>query len=226
MKSIPDTQVPLAVQNRRSISRTRTIVFILEIGLILTLLVVWLSSESIRQSKSLWILFFYNFPSQFLIAIVPHEPVFLYFSKFYSPLNVTLVAIAGTSLAEVLNYSVFKYVGDLKPVQNIHYSKMVNKLIGLFNKAPFAALLVAGFTPVPFYPFRFLVVLARYPLLKYILAIILSRTPRFYLLALFGHAIKIPDYLLPVIFILLTIPFSYPMIKSFFKNKRNNNDGS
>lgn len=226
MKSIPDTQVPATVKTPRSISRTRTIVFILEIALILTLLVVWLSSESIRQSKSLWILFFYNFPSQFLIAIVPHEPVFLYFSKFYSPLSVTLVAIAGTSLAEVLNYSVFKYVGNLKSVQSIHYSKMVNKLIGLFNKAPFTALLVAGFTPVPFYPFRFLVVLARFPLLKYILAIILSRTPRFYLLALFGHAIKIPDYLLPVIFILLTVPFSFPMIKSFFKNKRNKNNGS
>jgi len=226
MKSIPDTQVPPPVRTRRAISRTRTIVFILEIGLILALLIVWLSSESIRQSKSLWILFFYNFPSQFLIAIVPHEPVFLYFSKFYSPLSVTLVAIVGTSLAEVLNYSVFKYVGDLRPVKNVHYSKTVNKLIIFFNKAPFATLLVAGFTPVPFYPFRFLVVLARYPLLKYILAIFLSRTPRFYLLALFGYTFKIPDYLLPVIFIILTIPFSYPMIRSFFKSKRDKNDGS
>ncbi len=225
MKSIPDTQVPSTVRTPRAISRTRTTVFILEIGLILAILIVWLSSESIRESKSLWILFFYNFPSQFLIAIVPHEPVFLYFSKFYSPLSVTFVAIVGTSLAEVLNYSVFKYVGELKPVQNVHTSKMVNKLIILFNKAPFAALLVAGFTPVPFYPFRFLVVLARYPLLKYILAIFLSRTPRFYLLALFGYTIKIPDYLLPVIFILLTIPFSYPMIKSFLKNKRNKSNG-
>jgi hypothetical protein len=45
-------------------------------------------------------------------------------------------------------------------------------------------------------------------------------------LALFGHTFKIPDYLLPVIFILLTIPFSYPMIKSFFKNSRNKNHGS
>jgi membrane protein YqaA with SNARE-associated domain len=226
MKSIPDTQAPSTVRTRGATSRTRTIVFILEIGLILAILIAWLSSESIRQSKSLWILFFYNFPSQFLIAIVPHEPVFLYFSKFYSPLSVTFVAIVGTSLAEVLNYSVFKYVGDLKHVTNVHTSKMVNKLIILFNKAPFAALLVAGFTPVPFYPFRFLVVLARYPLLKYILAIFLSRTPRFYLLALFGYTIKIPDYLLPVIFIILTIPFSYPMIKSFLKNKRNKSNDS
>ncbi|UCE21977.1 MAG: VTT domain-containing protein [Candidatus Aminicenantes bacterium] len=220
MKSIPDTQVPSSISPRGATSRTRTIVFILEIGLILAILIAWLSSESIRQSKSLWILFFYNFPSQFLIAIVPHEPVFLYFSKFYSPLSVTFVAIVGTSLAEVLNYSVFKYVGDLKPVQNVHTSKIVNKLITLFNKAPFAALLIAGFTPVPFYPFRFLVVLARYPLLKYILAIILSRTPRFYLLALFGYTIKIPDYLLPVIFIILTIPFSFPMIKKLLEKQK------
>jgi membrane protein YqaA with SNARE-associated domain len=226
MKSIPDAQASSTLRTHEGASRTRTIVFILEIGLILAILIAWLSSESIRQSKSLWILFFYNFPSQFLIAIVPHEPVFLYFSKFYSPLSVTFVAIVGTSLAEVLNYSVFKYVGDLKPVKNAHYSKAVNKLIKLFNKAPFAALLVAGFTPVPFYPFRFLVVLARYPLIKYILAVFLSRTPRFYLLALLGYTIKIPDYLLPIIFIILTIPFSYPMIKSLLKNKRNKSNGS
>ncbi len=220
MKSILESQAPSTVRTRGATSRTRTIIFILEIGLILAILIAWLSSESIRQSKSLWILFFYNFPSQFLIAIVPHEPVFLYFSKFYSPLSVTFIAIVGTSLAEVLNYSVFKYVGDLKPIQNVHTSKIVNKLIVLFNKAPFAALLIAGFTPVPFYPFRFLVVLARYPLFKYILAIFLSRTPRFYLLALFGYTIKIPDYLLPIIFIILTIPFSFPMIKKILEKEK------
>ncbi len=226
MKILPDTQVHSAAKTKRITSRTRTFVFILQIALILTLLILWLSSESIRQSKNLWILFFYNFPSQFLIAIVPHEPVFLYFSKFYSPLSVTCVAIVGTSLAEVLNYSAFKYVGDLKSFKKAHYRKWVNRLITLFNKAPFVALLVAGFTPVPFYPFRFLVVLARYPLLKYILAIFLSRTPRFYLLALFGHTFKIPDYLLPIIFVILTVPFSYPMIRSILKSKRNKNDGS
>jgi ribonucleoside-triphosphate reductase len=89
----------------------------------------------------------------------------------------------------------------------------------LFNKAPFVALLVAGFTPVPFYPFRFLVVLARYPLPKYVLAIFLSRTPRFYLLALLGHIFKIPDYLFPVIFIALAIPLTYPLVRSLLKKQ-------
>ena len=208
-------------------SNIRTLTFALEITLIIILLVLWLSSESIRQSKNLWIFFFYNFPSQFLIAIVPHEPVLLYFSKFYSPIAVTLVALAGTMLAEIINYSVFKFVGNLKPFSKVRHSKWVSKIIDLFNKAPFAALLVAGFTPVPFYPFRFLVVLAQYPLLKYILAVFLSRTPRFFLLALFGHTFKIPDYLMPVIFIALTIPLAFPLARSLWKkNKGNNPDAS
>jgi membrane protein YqaA with SNARE-associated domain len=200
-------------------SKIRTLTFILEIALIMTLLVLWFSSESIRESKNLWIFFFYSFPAEFLIAIVPHEPVLLYFSKFYSPLAVTLVAIAGTVLAEVINYSVFKYVGDLKPFNKVRHTRWVSKTIELFNKAPFLALLVAGFTPVPFYPFRFLVVLARYPLPKYILAIFLSRTPRFYLLALLGHIFKIPDYLFPVIFIALAIPLTYPILRSLLKKQ-------
>lgn len=200
-------------------SKIRTLTFILEVALIIVLLAVWFSSDSIRESKNLWIFFFYSFPAEFLIALVPHEPVLLYFSKFYSPLAVTLVAIAGTVLAEMINYSVFKYVGDLKPFNRVRHTKWVSRTIELFNKAPFVALLVAGFTPVPFYPFRFLVVLARYPLQKYLLAIFFSRTPRFYLLALLGHIFKIPDYLFPVIFIALAIPLAYPLLRSLLKKQ-------
>jgi len=79
------------------------------------------------------------------------------------------------------------------------------------------ALLVAGFTPVPFYPFRFLVVLAHYPLPKYILAVFLSRTPRYFLLALLGYKLKIPDYLLLVLFVIL---FFAPYVALLMKAKK------
>lgn len=219
MRPNKNLSFPIPPGTKVAPSKIRTLTFILELALIITLLVLWFSSASIRESKNLWIFFFYSFPAEFLIAIVPHEPVLLYFSKFYSPLAVTLVAITGTVLAEMINYSVFKYVGDLKPFNRVRHTKWVSKTIELFNKVPFVALLVAGFTPVPFYPFRFLVVLARYPLPKYVLAIFLSRTPRFYLLALLGHIFKIPDYLFPVIFIALAIPLTYPLVKSLLKKQ-------
>jgi len=207
--------------SKKKLSKTRVIIFILEISFVALLLVCWFSSESIRQSKSLWILFFYSFPAGFLVAVVPHEPVFLYFSKFYAPIVVTLVAISTTVLTEALNYTTFKFVVDLKNFKRIRYSSFINNLIENFNRTPFITLWVAGFTPIPFYPFRFLVVLAHYPIYKYLLAVFLSRASRFYLLAWLGHTFKIPDYLLAILFVLLILIVVAPMItKLFTMNKQ------
>lgn len=177
--------------------------FALQISFVLTLLILWATSKSLQDSKSLWVLFFYSFPSEFLIATVPHEPVLLYFGKFYHPITVALVAIPSTLLTEMLNYSTFKYITDLKIFTQLREKKVVQKTVQFFNKAPFLTLWVVGITPVPFYPLRFLVVLAKYPKLKYILAVLLSRFPRFIILAYIGHTIKIPDYLLIVLFVAL-----------------------
>jgi membrane protein YqaA with SNARE-associated domain len=209
-------------RSREIPSKIKTLIFVLQIIVVAALLVVWLSSESIQKSKNLWVLFIYSFPSQFLIPIIPHEPVLLYFGKFYSPLTVALVDIAGTLLTEALNYSVFKYIIDTNFFQKMRHRKTVTKVVELFNRAPFVALLVAGLTPVPFYPFRFLVVMARYPIWKYLLAVFLSRTPRFYVLAFIGQAIKIPDYLIIAIFIILIASANIPLLRKFF-NKRQRN---
>ena len=144
----------LTGEHNKPITRIRIVVFILEISLIIALLVSWFSFNSIQNSKNLWVLFFYSFPCQFLIAIVPHEPVFFYFSKFYAPVTVTMVSVSGTLLTEILNYSTFKFIVDLKSFNKISLSGFVKKIVNMFNKAPFLALWIAGLTPVPFYPFR------------------------------------------------------------------------
>lgn len=202
--------------------KVKTLIFALQIIVVAALLVLWLSSESIQKSKNLWVLFIYSFPSQFLIPIVPHEPVLLYFGKFYAPLTVALVDIAGTLLTEALNYSVFKYIIDTNFFQKLRHRKTVTKVVELFNRAPFSALFIAGLTPLPFYPFRFLVVMAHYPIWKYLLAVFLSRTPRFYVLALIGAAIKIPDYLIIALFIVLIASANFPLLRKFFKKRQRN----
>jgi membrane protein YqaA with SNARE-associated domain len=193
----------------------KTVLILLELILVLGLLVWWVGSESIRVNKSLWVLFFYCFPSEFLIAAVPHEPVIFYFAKFYSPLTVALISVAGTMLAEMLNYTFFRYIADMRVFNRMLDGKIVRKTVELFKKAPFLALCIAGFSPVPFYPFRFLVVLARYPIYKYVLALFVSRTPRFFLLALAARAIKLPDYFLVVLFIVLIAATNIPLLKKF-----------
>jgi membrane protein YqaA with SNARE-associated domain len=199
---------------------TKTFVFVVEIAFVAGLLVWWLTSSSLRESKSLWVLFLYCFPAEFIIATVPHEPVLLYFGKFYSPLTVALISVAGTAITEVLNYTVFKYVADLKVFRKMLESRAVQKTVNLFKKAPFAALWVAGFTPIPFYPFRFLAVIARYPIVKYILAVITSRAPRMYLLALAARVIQFPDYALIILMAVLIAAANLPILREVLKRKK------
>jgi membrane protein YqaA with SNARE-associated domain len=198
----------------------KTLLFALQISFVLVLLVVWISSKSLQESKSLWILFFYSFPSEFLIATVPHEPVLLYFGKFYHPLTVALVAIPSTLLTEMLNYSTFKYITDLRVFSRLSEKRVIQNTVDFFNKAPFLTLWIVGITPIPFYPLRFLVVLARYPRVKYITAVFLSRFPRFALFAYVGYAVPIPDYLLIVLFIALIAIANITIFRSIKGKKR------
>lgn len=198
----------------------KTMIFVVEIAFVAGLLVWWLTTSSLRESKNLWILFLYCFPAEFLIATVPHEPVLLYFGKFYSPLTVALISVIGTTLTEVMNYTVFKYVADLKVFRKMLESKAVQKTVNIFKKAPFIALWVAGFTPIPFYPFRFLVVIARYPIWKYLLAVMTSRGPRMYLLALAARVIQFPDYALAVLMAVLIAAANLPILQKVFKRKK------
>lgn len=197
--------------------RLQTLTVLLEVAFIAGLLVVWLTSQSIHHSNSLWVLFFYCFPSQFLLAAVPHEPILLYFGKFYHPLTVALVATAGTVITEVINYSVFKYVADFKAFKKVSRSRLMVKSVALFKKAPFLALWVAGLTPVPYYPFRFMVVVARYPLPLFALAVFTSRLPRFFILALLGNKFDIPNWVIIALFAVLVLVAVVPLVREFLR---------
>jgi membrane protein YqaA with SNARE-associated domain len=214
-----NVETTLSQVSNRFRTHFRMIVFFFEITMVIGLLIWWFSSDTVHKSQNLWVFFFYCFPAEFIIATVPHEPVLVYFAKFYSPLTLALIAMVGTVLTEILNYTAFRFVADIKLFQKMLSNKAVSKTVALFNRAPFLALWIAGFTPIPFYPFRFLVVIARYPLIKYILAVILSRTPRFFLLALLGRALKLSDSLLLVLTVVLITIVNIPILARYLRKK-------
>ena len=210
------TAAPNAGRPARSRGRLRAALLVAESVFVFGLLVVWLSSPAVRHSKSLWVLFFYCFPSQFVLAALPHEPVVLFFGKFYPAWAVALTATAGTLVTEVINYTIFESLADLETFQRIRRGRLVSRLVDLFRKAPFPTLWIAGLTPVPFYPFRFLVAMARYPLPLYALAVVLSRFPRFFLLAFIGRALAIPNGVIIGLFVALLIPALVPFARGRF----------
>ena len=211
------TDIPHTDPSRKPSHRARILVFIVEVVFIAVLLVTWLASRSVQNSSSLLVLFFYSFPSEFLVGLLPHEPILIYFGKLYPALTVAFVSVVSTVMAEAINYSVFGFVCSTDTLQRMMQRGTVRKIIALFHRAPFAAIWIAGFTPVPFYPIRFLVVMGRYPAGKYLAGVFLSRAPRFYILAKIGEVFNISGMTIFIFFAILLLLINLPLISSVIK---------
>jgi membrane protein YqaA with SNARE-associated domain len=196
----------------RTRTRLRTAVFVGENVLVLALLAWWLLAGKDSKSNALLVLFLYCFPSEFLVAPVPHEPVLLYFARFVPPLTVALVSVVGTLVVEALNYHAFGLIAGSRPLHRVVRARWLARLVSLFERAPFLALVAFGLAPLPFYPLRFLVAVSRYPLSRYLLAIFLSRTPRFYLLAVFGATFVLPAWVFLLLLALVFAGVALPLI--------------
>ncbi len=213
-----DTEAPSVL---RGLSRRqRNILLITESAFVIVFIVVWLASGLLQKSTNLLILFLYSFPSEFLMAVLPHEPVLIYFGKSFSPATVMAVALSSTLLVELTNYYAIGQLFDLRAFQKIKASPLVNKAVNLFLKAPFPALVVFAFAPIIFYPFRFLTVLSKYPARKYILAVALGRGPRFFLLALLGSRVDVPISALILFTLSLFLMGAVPYTRSYLKKRR------
>lgn len=193
-------------------ARWRLILVSAESALVLALLLAWLFLDGVQDSKNLWVLFFYSFPAEFLVGLVPHEPVLIYFGAYYSAWVVAAVSALSTAMAEAMNYSVLGFFYDRPALRSAARHPTVRKTMRLFDRAPFTAIVFAGFTPVPFFPVRFLVVMTGYPLWKYVLGVVVSRTPRFVILAAFGAFLEIPVGLLGGLFLVMLLSVNLPAL--------------
>lgn len=207
-------------------SRGRVILLLSEAAVIFALLFVWIFSESVRESISLPVLFFYSFPAEFLVGLVPHEPILIYYGVHHPAWVVAAVAVVSTVMAEWINYALFEMFYGMPALKDISNGRVVQKVVDLFAKMPFTAIIVTGFSPIPFFPIRFLVVMTSYPLWKYLLAVFLSRAPRFWLLAFFGSALELSASLLTAFFVAMFIAVNIPaMIKLISKGFVSRNGG-
>ena len=148
------------------------------------------------ESDSYIYLAVYSIPANTAISVVPHEPVLIYFGKVGELLPTALWASAGTLVAGIMDHVVFVPVLNHQNIRAYKDKKFYRKMMRYFLKWPFSTLVVAGFTPIPFFPFKFLCFSIGYPMWKYVTALLVARFPRYYLYALLGATIPIPNWVL------------------------------
>jgi membrane protein YqaA with SNARE-associated domain len=134
----------------------------------------------------------YTAASNFFIPWLPHEPMVLFYGDHYSPWLVALVGGAATCWIEFFNYSLLKVLLNVRQVRELTQKRPYQIAERWFNKRPFPVLVFAGASPIPYAPFRVFSVSSDYPRGRYLLAVFVGRTPRYYLLALTGEAVQLP----------------------------------
>lgn len=154
---------------------------------------------------SLAFLFLYSIPSNLAISIFPHEPFVVYFGTLYAPYLIAAIAMAGTLIAGILDYYVFAPIMEHRVTEFIRNTKDYKRASKLFNYQPFIAIVIGGFTPVPFFIFKLLAFANKYSVSKYLIALTVGRYPRYYLLAYMGSLFEIPPLIIFIIFVLMVL---------------------
>ncbi len=160
------------------------------------------------QYLGLVALFFYIIPSNSFIPF-PHEPAILYYGKIYGPFLTTLVATVPTIIACYLDYAALTPLFDRTRLGNIRNTRLYQRTLHYYNKAPFLTNALAALSPVPFYPVRILSISSGYSAWKYTTAVVLGRIPRYFFLAAMGNILQIPNWIIGLFFVLIGFSFLY-----------------
>ncbi|NIS38776.1 VTT domain-containing protein [Candidatus Saccharibacteria bacterium] len=181
--------------------------------LITTVLLIYFLPEF----KNLILFTLYSVPTHILISPLPHEPAIVYCAKYYSPLLISIAGALGCCVAGFLDYRLFSPIINHRSLRSRYENRQwFKKSLALFNKSPFWWLVIAGYSPLPLHPFKFLSIAGNYPLWKFQMAMIVGRTPRFYTFALLGYLIQPPTWLLILAgLLLLILPFVKKLIDRF-----------
>ena len=155
---------------------------------------------------ALLLLFAYAFLSNVALAVVPHEPVVIWYGAHLGVIPTAVVATAGTVAAAWTDHRLFSNSVHRLTRRASATAAAPSFALRWFGRAPFAVLALSAITPLPFFPFKLLAFAARYPRGRYLAAVAAGRLPRYLLLAWLGMAVQLPAWALAAAGVLLLLP--------------------
>lgn len=133
----------------------------------------------------------YAVAAHLLISVLLHEPALFYAAKTYPAALIAIVGTLATVVAIIVDYWLIGWLVNhqlVKPV--VEESRWFQFAKRWFRKAPLLLIAGSALAPVPFYPVKILAIASDYSLVRFIIALIIGRLPRFYLLAKVGGEVE------------------------------------
>jgi len=144
----------------------------------------------------LWTLLPYTYLGNSLVPL-PYDGTVVWLGSRAPLWQVVVIGTIGTVLVEFWNMDLLTRILARDGTRGFRRHRFTQSMLRIFNKMPFLTLIGTCILPiVPHYPMRVLAVLARYPMWKYQLSIVIGRSGRYTWLGLLGAFVPIPTWLL------------------------------
>ncbi|MDH3456612.1 MAG: VTT domain-containing protein [Gemmatimonadota bacterium] len=152
---------------------------------VMSLAIWWVFPGAAELAAFAWLMFFTSGPASTFLPSAS-EPILMAFGKLYSPLLLAAIGVAAIALVEWVNYRVFGAVLLARRLDRVRSARLTHSVMAWFDLQPFATVVIAAFTPVPFWVARCCAVISLYPMPRFIAATALGRFPRIWLIATVG----------------------------------------
>ena len=147
---------------------------------------------------SLWVLCLLLFVDGATFAVAT-TPLLLQYGKFHAPWVVAVAGAIASSLGGAVQLLLLRWVLSSRHPWTRRFAPTREKIENAVEHHPsasFVALVVARATPLPDAPLKLAAAAANYPISRYCAAILLGSIPYYFALALLGHTVKLPTWLL------------------------------
>jgi uncharacterized membrane protein YdjX (TVP38/TMEM64 family) len=150
------------------------------------------------MSQSLWMMCLLLFAEGGTLSFLT-TPTLLYYGRQHEAWVVALAGSASSAAGSALQLVLLRWAlsGGRSWMRRLAPSReKVEEAIRRYPSASFVALLLARATPLPDAPLKLVAAVARYSIALYALAVFLGALPYFYVLALLGKEVHVPNWIL------------------------------
>ncbi|MFC1713961.1 YqaA family protein [Candidatus Poribacteria bacterium] len=152
---------------------------------------LWIVIAFPGRASDLWFYFTYMTVACTFLPLPTPQIVMDYGGRF-GPLLAAIVGGIGSDISVTIDYALVAVIFRYEKVARIKTTRTYLYVERIFNKAAFVSLIIGSLTPIPFEPIKLLACVTRYNRLKYLLAVFIGRTSRYYLLGVLQKELLIP----------------------------------
>jgi uncharacterized membrane protein YdjX (TVP38/TMEM64 family) len=149
-------------------------------------------------TTSLWLMVLLLFLEGGTLSFLT-TPTLLYYGRYHEPWKVALAGSAASAAGSAVQLWALRWALSERHAWMRRFApsrQKVDEALKHYPAATFMGLLLARATPLPDAPLKLVAAVVGYSIVLYTVAVLLGSLPYFYVLALLGHEVKIPNWVL------------------------------